>query len=235
MKKRTLILIATYNEAENIEAVLRATLGLKGNFDVLVVDDNSPDGTGEIVKRIAGKTKRVKLISRTGPKGRGLASIEAYKYFYASNYDYICELDADFQEDPNDVIKLVKEAEKGNYDIVLGSRYVAGGGFESNKKWLSLFVNSVIMTMFNTKIKDPTCWFHVVKRDVFDVVPINRLRSKGFFLASELHFPAEKAGLKIKELPYFFPERKEGKTKISIGVSSDFAKEAIRFWLSRKR
>jgi dolichol-phosphate mannosyltransferase len=233
-RNNVLVLVATYNEAENIGALLKSVLGLKGNFDVLVVDDNSPDGTGDIVKRIYKNDKRVKLIIRKGPKGRGLASIRAYEYFYNSEYGYMCELDADFQEDPEDIFKLIRTAEKNNCDIVLGSRYVKGGSFSSNKKWLSLFTHFCMLVLFRTKIKDPTNWFHLLKKDVFDTIPYRSLKSRGFFLASELHFLAERAGLNIKEIPIFFPKRKKGETKVNYGVAADFAKEAIQFLFRRR-
>ena len=126
--KKLLIFIPTYNESENIKDLLNAVLKLKGNFDILVVDDSSPDGTGEIVKNFAKNNKRIRVIIRKGPKGRGLAAITAYRYFFDSDSDYLCELDADFQEDPNDVFKLMEKAEEENADLVVGSRYVKGGG-----------------------------------------------------------------------------------------------------------
>src|SRR3989338_2880379 len=118
--KKLLIVVPTYNEAMNIEALLKAVLAMKGKFDVLVVDDSSPDGTGEIAKQIAKKNKRLKVIIRKGPKGRGLAAIRAYEYFHKSKYQYMVELDADFQEDPKDVFKLLEEAEKANADLAVG-------------------------------------------------------------------------------------------------------------------
>ena len=235
MPEKLLIVVPTYNEAMNIEALLKAVLAMKGKFDVLVVDDNSPDGTSAIAQKIAKKDKRVNVIVRKGPKGRGLAAIRAYEYFHKSKYQYMVELDADFQEDPKDVFKLLEEAEKANADLAVGSRYVRGGGFKSSKKWLSLLANFGILVMFNTKIKDLTCTFHVIKRTVFDTIPYTALKSKGFFIASELHLLAEKSGLKVVEVPIFFPRREKGKTKIDAGVSLDFAKNAIFFWLFRRK
>lgn len=233
--EQLLIVVPTYNEAMNIEALLKAVLAMNDKFDVLVVDDNSPDGTSAIAQKIAKKDKRVNVIVRKGPKGRGLAAIRAYEYFYKSSYMYMVELDADFQENPKDVFKLLEEAEKANADMAIGSRYVKGGGFKSDKRWLSLIANFFILIMFNTKIKDLTCTFHAIKRRVFDAIPYAELRSKGFFIASELHLLAEKSGLKIIEVPIFFPRREKGKTKIDAGVSLDFAKNAILFWLFRRK
>ena len=232
--KKLLIVVPTYNEAMNIEALLKAVLAMKGKFNVLVVDDNSPDGTSAIAQKIAKKDKRVNVIVRKGPKGRGLAAIRAYEYFYKSGCMYLVELDADFQENPKDVFKLVQEAERANADLVIGSRYVKGGGSQSNKKWLSLIANFFILIMFNTRIKDLTCTFHIIKRSVFDTIPYTSLRSEGFFIASELHLLAEKAGLKVIEFPIFFPRREKGKTKIDAGVSLDFTKNAVLFWLFRR-
>lgn len=235
MPEKLLIVVPTYNEAMNIEALLKAVLAMKGKFDVLVVDDNSPDGTSAIAQKIAKKDKRVRVIVRKGPKGRGLAAIRAYEYFYKSGYMHMVELDADFQEDPKDVFKLLNAARKENADLAIGSRYVQGGGFKSNKRWLSLIANFFILLMFNTKIKDLTCTFHVISRRVFDVIPYTELKSEGFFIASELHLLAEKSGLKVVEVPIFFPRREKGKTKIDAGVSLDFAKNAILFWLFRRK
>lgn len=230
MTEKSLILVATYNEAENIAALLNATLKLKANLDILIVDDSSPDGTGEIVKKFCKNNNRVKLIIRNGNKGRGLAAHRAYEYFHNSNYKYICELDADFQEDPKDVLKLIDKANEDNCDMVIGSRYISGGSFKSDKKWRSLLVNSIILTLFRTKIKDLTCTFHLIKRELFDTIPYSFLRSKGFFFASELHLLAERAGLNVKEIPIYFPRREKGKSKINISVALGFGKDAILFW-----
>jgi dolichol-phosphate mannosyltransferase len=232
--RELLIMVPTYNESMNIENLLRAVLSMGGSFDVLVVDDNSPDGTAKIAERLAKKNKRLKVIVRKGPKGRGLAAIRAYEYFYKSGYKYMVELDADFQEDPRDVFKLVDWAKKHNAFIAVGSRYVKGGGFESDKKWLSLLANFFILIMFNTKIKDLTCTFHAIDRKVFDLIPYNQLKSEGFFIASELHLLAEKSGLKVVDVPIFFPRREKGKTKISVGVAADFVKNAILMFFRRK-
>jgi dolichol-phosphate mannosyltransferase len=229
MGKRTLILIATYNEAENIERLVKETLSLEDAFDILLVDDNSPDGTGQIIKGLYGNDSRVKVVIREGEKGRGLAAIAGYGYFSSSGYDYLCELDADFQEDPRDISKLVQEAERTNCDIVIGSRYIKGGGFKSRKKLLSLLTRFLMSLLFRAKTKDVTNWFHLIKRDVFLRIDYNALQSRGFFLAAELHLLAERTGLNLKEVAIFFPSRAKGKTKIDLRVVADFAKDVLSF------
>ena len=230
---RVLVLVATYNEAINIRSMLFQLLKLSTQIDVLVVDDNSPDGTAEIAQTIAKKQPRVKVIVRKGKRGRGLASLDVFKTFSASAYEYICENDADFQENPTDVKKLLTTAVNHDADIVLGSRYVPGGGFESKKKFVSLLASMMTHLFFQTKLHDPTCWFHIIHRRVFEVIHISKLTSTGFFLACEIHLLAEKNGCKIIEIPIFFPDRKHGESKMNIGTILYFGLDAIKFWSSQ--
>ncbi|MDA1280908.1 MAG: glycosyltransferase [Chloroflexi bacterium] len=224
-----LVVIPTYNEATNIELMLETLLGFDAEFDILVVDDQSPDGTADVVRAKFGDIERVTLLVRNESPGRGKAAVTAYEYFCKQDYGYMCELDADFQEDPRDVLTLLDEARERDCHILIGSRYVGEGGFTSHKKWVSLLAMFSLKALFRTKIRDLTCTFHLLRRDVFEHVRYDSLRAEGFFFASELHLLAERAGLRVEETPYFFPERRDGTSKIDIGQVVRFAREALRF------
>ena len=225
-----LILVPTYNEIENIENFIRYFYEHL-NYDLLIIDDDSPDGTGDAAKKLQSEFTNLHVIIRKSGRGRGSASIRGYQYFFEQQYDFLVEMDADFQESVEDVETLIQEAQRENSDLVVGSRYVDEGGF-INRKWgkraLSQAARFGIKLLFESKIKDLTCGFHLIQRNVFEKVPIGDLISNGFFLFSEIHLRAERENLKITEVPIFFPDRREGQSKVNLRLVFEFIREALR-------
>ena len=222
-----LILVPTYNEIENIEKFIRYFYEHL-NYDLLIIDDDSPDGTGNKAKKLQSEFTNLHVIIRKSGRGRGSASIRGYQYFFEQQYDILVEMDADFQESVEDVETLIQEAQRENSDLVVGSRYVDEGGFTSRKSTLSHVARFGIKLLFRSKIKDLTCGFHLIQRNVFDMVPIGDLISNGFFLFSEIHLRAERENLKITEVPIFFPDRREGQSKVNLRLVFEFIREALR-------
>ena len=224
---RILILVPTYNEIENIEKFIRYFYEHL-NYDLLIIDDDSPDGTGDAAKKLQSEFTNLHVIIRKSGRGRGSASIRGYQYFFEQQYDFLVEMDADFQESVEDVETLIQEAQRGNSDLVVGSRYLDEGGFTSRKSTLSHVTRFGIKLLFRSKIKDLTCGFHLIQRNVFEKVPIGDLISNGFFVFSEIHVRAERQNLKIKEVPIFFLDRREGQTKVNSRLVFEFILEAMQ-------
>ena len=222
-----LILVPTYNEIENIEKFIRYFYEHL-NYDLLIIDDDSPDGTGDAAKKLQSEFTNLHVIIRKSGRGRGSASIRGYQYFFEQQYDFLVEMDADFQESVEDVETLIQEAQRENSDLVVGSRYVDEGGFLSRKKVLSQVARFAVKLLFRSKIKDLTCGFHLIQRNVFEKVPIGDLISNGFFVFSEIHVRAERQNLKIKEVPIFFLDRREGQTKVNSRLVFEFILEAMQ-------
>ena len=222
-----LILVPTYNEIENIEKFIRYFYEHL-NYDLLIIDDDSPDGTGDAAKKLQSEFTNLHVIIRKSGRGRGSASIRGYQYFFEQQYDILVEMDADFQESVEDVETLIQEAQLGKSDLVVGSRYIDKGGFISRKIALSQVARLGLKLLFRSKIKDLTCGFHLIQRNVFEKVPIGDLISNGFFLFSEIHLRAERKNLKITEVPIFFPDRREGQSKVNLRLVFEFIREALR-------
>ena len=222
-----LILVPTYNEIENIEKFIRYFYEHL-NYDLLIIDDDSPDGTGDVAKKLQSEFTNLHVIIRTSGRGRGSASIRGYQYFCDQQYNLLVEMDVDFQESVEDVEKLIQESKLGGSDLVVGSRYINKGGFISRKKLLSQVARLGLKLLFRSKIKDLTCGFHLIQHNVFKKVQIGDLISNGFFLFSEMHLRAEHENLKITEVPIFFPDRREGQSKINLRLVFEFIREALR-------
>ena len=211
-----LIILPTYNESENIEKLIEALLENEIKPDILVVDDNSPDGTGEIVKRIEDLTNRVKLISREGKLGLGSAYIEGFKYALKHNYDYIFEMDADFSHPPSklrDFIRAIAEA-----DFVIGSRYIDKGQIIGWNFWrycISFGGNLLARLILKSKIKDMTSGFRCYKRNVLEALNFDKILSEGYFFQVEILYRILLLGFKGKEIPILFKDRELGKSKMS--------------------
>jgi dolichol-phosphate mannosyltransferase len=227
-----LVAISTYNEADNVVAITRQVLAVDPTCDVLVVDDCSPDGTERVAREAFQGNPRVLVVRREGPRGRGRASVFAYHYFRDRPYRYLCEIDADFQEDPADIPRMLAVARSGGA-LVIGSRYVEGGCFRSRKKCISLLAYRALHLLFRTRIRDLTCSYHLMAREVFDAVPPETVGAHGFFVFAELHLSCERAGLAVREVPCHFPDRLGGRSKIGMGKIREFAGEALKYrWRS---
>lgn len=233
---RALVVIPTYNESGNIARMIEALMGLKEQVDVLVVDDGSPDGTAKIVTDMKMMfPERIHLLQRTGKLGLGTAYIEGFTYALEMDYEYVCEMDADFSHSPGDVPRLIKEVRQGNADIAIGSRYCEGISIINwplSRLILSYCANIYARTITGLPIFDTTAGFKCIHRNVIQNIAIERIRSNGYAFQIELHFRAWKAGFKLKEVSIIFREREEGVSK----MSKKIVREAMwRVWAIKMR
>ncbi|MFH1515914.1 MAG: polyprenol monophosphomannose synthase [bacterium] len=216
-EERALVVIPTYNEAENINRIIQAVLNQGNQFDVLVVDDNSPDGTADMVKTLQSECGgRLHLLEREGKMGLGTAYVAGFKYALDREYEYIMEMDADFSHNP-DVLPQFMEAIK-EADLVLGSRYVSGVNVINwPLRRLLLSYGASMYTRFITglKVKDPTGGFKCFRRQVLEAIDFDKVHSNGYSFQIEMSFRAWQKGFKIKEIPIVFTDRVGGKSKMS--------------------
>jgi dolichol-phosphate mannosyltransferase len=209
---KTIVVVPTYNEKENIANLIKEILKVK-DVDVLVVDDNSPDGTWKIVKGMADK--RVNLLLRTKNRGRGLAGIAGFKYAVENKYDYIIEMDADFSHDPKyipDFLEKIKEC-----DVVLGSRAVKGGkqvGRPLLRRLITRLANLYIRILLGLKVNDCNSGYRCFKRKVLESINLDTMISRGPSIVQEVLYKVRLKGFKIREIPIVFTEREEGSSKL---------------------
>lgn len=216
-----LVIIPTYNEKENIERIILKVLSLPGSFHVLIVDDGSPDGTADIVKRLQGLyPEQVHLIQRSGKQGLGTAYIAGFKYALKKGYQYIFEMDADFSHNPDDLQRLYHACASGA-DVAVGSRYVPGGKVV-NWPWDRIFISKggAFYTRMITwmPVKDPTAGFICYRRDVLDTIPLDKVKFVGYAFQIEMKYRAWRLGFKIQEVPITFVDRTEGQSKMTKGI-----------------
>ncbi len=217
-----LVIIPTYNEKENIEAILQAIYDLQQDFHVLVIDDGSPDGTADIVRELQPHFNyTVYLEERPGKQGLGTAYIFGFRWAVAKGYRYIFEMDADFSHSPSDLPKLYEACKHGGADVAVGSRYVRGGGIK-NWPWdrIALSKGGSLYTRIITwmPIADPTAGFVCYKREVLETINLDEIHFVGYAFQIEMKFAAWKLGFKIKEVPINFEDRKFGESKMSKGI-----------------
>lgn len=219
MQNQILVIVPTYNEAHNISKIIEAVLNLDEPTNLLVVDDGSPDGTGDIVERMMDTYKgRLHLIRRSGKLGLGTAYVEGFKFALQKNYAYICEMDADFSHNPQDIPALVSEVRRGNADVAIGSRYADGISIVNwplSRLILSYGANLYARFITGLPIADTTAGFKCIHRKVLETIPVEEISSNGYAFQIELHFRAWKAGFKLKEVSIIFREREEGVSKMS--------------------
>ena len=224
MKK--IVLIPTYNEKENIAAIITAVLSFESNYHILVIDDGSPDGTADIVRSIIENNPgRVYIECRSGKLGLGTAYIHGFKWALAHNYDYIIEMDADFSHNPNDLDRLCAACDDGA-DVAVGSRYVKGGATENwpiDRKIYSQGGSAYTRIITGMPVKDPTAGFVCYKSKVLASLNLNNIKFIGYAFQIEMKFAAWRLGFKIKEVPIIFVDRKIGISKMTKGI----IKEAI--------
>ena len=218
-----IVIIPTYNEKENIEKIVRAVMGLEKAFNILVIDDGSPDGTAAIVKRLMADefADRLFLIERTGKLGLGTAYIAGFKWALAHGYDYIFEMDADFSHDPNDLPRLYAACHDEGADVAIGSRYVCGVNVVNwpiGRVLMSYFASQYVRIVTGFKVHDTTAGFVCYRRRVLETIPLDQIRFKGYGFQIEMKFTAYKIGFKIKEVPVVFVNRREGTSKMSGGI-----------------
>ncbi len=221
MNSRKIVIIPTYNEKENIEKIIREILGLTDCFHVLIVDDGSPDGTAEIVKRLQTEfSESVHLIERAGKQGLGTAYITGFNWSITHKYDYIFEMDADFSHNPNDLPKLYRACLNGA-DLSIGSRYCKGISvinWPIGRVIMSYYASAYVRTVLGMKIYDTTAGFKCYRREVLETIDFDKIKMKGYGFQIEMKYNTFKLGFKIEEVPIIFIDRTEGTSKMSSGI-----------------
>lgn len=213
---KILIIIPTYNELDNIKRLIPEVLSKNENINILVVDDNSPDGTGGYVEELCRSNSRVNLIRRERKLGLGTAYLTGFRYAIKNKYDFIFEMDADFSHDPNEIKNFLIALEK--YDLVLGSRYIRGVNvinWPMQRLLLSYFANMYTRVITGLPIKDATGGFKCFKREVLESIDLNRVKSNGYAFQIEMSFKAWKKGYRVGEIPITFVDRIKGTSKMS--------------------
>lgn len=225
MKSDSVIIIPTYNEKENIEKMIRTLMELEHSFDVLVVDDGSPDGTAGIVKSMMEVfPERVHVIERSGKLGLGTAYIAGFKWALANGYEYIFEMDADFSHNPSDVPLLYEACAKEGYGLSIGSRYVSGVNvvnWPMGRVLMSYFASKYVRFITRLPVYDTTAGFNCYRREVLDTIDLDKIRFKGYAFQIEMKFTTHKCGFSIKEIPVIFVNRALGTSKMSGGIFSE--------------
>ena len=231
---RTLICIPTYNEIENIQSIVESIISLTSkDLEILVIDDNSPDGTGKLADTLAEKSSRVHVLHRQGKLGLGKAYVNSFQWALARDYQAVVTMDADFSHSPKYVPTLLELLEKN--DMVVGSRYVPGGGTVNwgiGRKILSRCGSIYARTILNADVRDFTSGFSGMRRTVLEKIDINSLKSDGYSFTIELKYRAHVAGFKITEFPIVFEDRKVGKSKMNGAI---IAEALARVWGYRWR
>ena len=232
-----LVIIPTYNEKENIEAIITAVMDLPLEFHVLIIDDGSPDGTAAIVKSLmAGKYKdRLHLVERAGKLGLGTAYICGFKWAIEHKADYIFEMDADFSHNPQDLLKLYDACANCGADLAIGSRYVTGVNvvnWPMGRVLMSYFASKYVRTVLGVAIHDTTAGFVCYKRHLLETIELDKIRFKGYAFQIEMKFTAAQCGAKIIEVPIVFVNRVLGTSKMSGGIFSEALLGVIRLKVS---
>lgn len=228
---RCLVIIPTYNEKENIENIVRYVFGLSHPFDILVIDDGSPDGTAEIVKRLQKEFEGLHLIERSGKLGLGTAYITGFKWAIEHTYDYIFEMDADFSHNPDDLIRLFEACSQHGADLAIGSRYITGVNvvnWPMGRVLMSYYASKYVRIVTGMKVKDSTAGFVCYSRQLLEKMELDKIRFKGYAFQIEMKFTANMMGAKIKEVPIIFTNRVLGTSKMSGGIFSEAVFGVIR-------
>jgi len=217
-----LVIIPTYNEKENIEKIIRKVFSLETLFDILIIEDNSPDGTGEIVKRLQLEfPDQLHIYERAGKLGLGTAYIEGFKWALARPYQYIFEMDADFSHNPEDLINIRNACVKGGADMAIGSRYISGVNvvnWPMGRVLISYFASVYVRFISRMAVRDATAGFVCYSRKVLETINLDKIRFKGYAFQIEMKFTTWKYGFHIVEVPIIFTDRKEGSSKMNGGI-----------------
>jgi len=211
-----LVIIPTYNEIDNIEKVICLILNLNDNIDILIVDDNSPDGTSVLVKSLIEKNNRVNLLERKSKLGLGSAYILGFKWALVKKYAFVIQMDADLSHNPNDINEFIKESDC--YDLIIGSRYINGISIVNwplSRLILSYFANLYARVIIGVPIKDLTGGFKCISSNVLNTINLDDIKSEGYSFQIELNFLAWNNNFKIKEIPIIFTDRAHGNSKMS--------------------
>jgi dolichol-phosphate mannosyltransferase len=232
-----IVVIPTYNEKENVSAILHSIFDLQQDFHVIVIDDGSPDGTATIVKDLQLKFPGQLFIEeRRGKQGLGTAYIHGFKWAIARDYQYIFEMDADFSHNPNDLPRLYDACKNGGADVAIGSRYVRGGGvvnWPSDRRALSKGGSVYTRMITWMPIKDPTAGFMCYKKEVLETINLDQIVFVGYAFQIEMKFAAWKLHFKLKEVPIIFQDRTQGTSKMNKGIIKEGVLGVLKLrWLS---
>ena len=224
-KRDSVVIIPTYNEKENIANIIGVVLSLPHEFDVLIIDDNSPDGTAAIVKGLIKENpERIHLVERSGKLGLGTAYIAGFKWALERHYEYIIEMDADFSHNPNDLIPLRKACAEEGADLSVGSRYITGVNvvnWPMGRVVMSYYASAYVRIITGMSVRDTTAGFVCYSRDVLDNIDLDKIRFKGYAFQIEMKFTAHRLGYKVVEVPIVFVNRVLGTSKMSGGIFSE--------------
>ena len=230
------VIIPTYNEIENIRAIIRAVTSLEKPLDVLIIDDGSPDGTADAVKELMQTELqgRLHLIERKGKLGLGTAYICGFKWAIEHGYDYIFEMDADFSHNPNDLPRLYAACHDEGFDVAVGSRYITGVNVVNwpiGRVLMSYYASAYVRTILGISLRDTTAGFVCYRREVLETIDLDKIRFKGYAFQIEMKYSAIRLGFKIKEVPVIFVNRELGTSKMSGGIFSEALFGVIRLRL----
>lgn len=218
----SVVIIPTYNEKENIEKIIRKVFSLEKEFDVLIVEDNSPDGTADIVKNLIQEfPDRLFIEERKGKLGLGTAYIHGFKWSLAKGYEFIFEMDADFSHNPDDLEKLYAACHNDGYDLSIGSRYIKGinvVNWPIGRILMSYFASVYVRVVTGIAIRDTTAGFVCYRNTVLERINLDRIRFIGYAFQIEMKYTAWKLGFKLKEVSVIFTDRTEGESKMSTGI-----------------
>ena len=221
------VTIPTYNEKENIENILRYVFKLEPKFDVLVIEDNSPDGTAQIVKRLQSEFPQLHMIERKGKLGLGTAYITGFKWSLEHGYNYIFEMDADFSHNPKDLLRLYDACAHQGADVAIGSRYISMG-----RVVMSYYASKYVRIVTGLKIADTTAGFICYRREVLETIDLDKIHFKGYAFQIEMKFTAYKCGFKVAEVPIIFVNRELGVSKMSSGIFGEAVFGVLRLKMS---
>ncbi|MDH7481309.1 MAG: polyprenol monophosphomannose synthase [Armatimonadota bacterium] len=234
---RGIVVVPTYNERDNIVQLIGAVMKIPIELDMLIVDDNSPDGTADLVEQISLTNARVHLMKRTGNRGFGPSYVDGFKWALENGYDAIFSMDADFSHDPESLPSLAKALEE--HDMVLGSRYFEGRVSVVNwplfRLFLSVFAGKYVRLITGLKVGDPTTGFRGFRRHVLESINLDTIKSNGYSFLVETLYRAYKCGFDIAEVPIIFTERREGSSKMSRKIMFEAALMPWRLRFSRFR
>lgn len=236
-----IVIIPTYNEKENIVAMLLKVMTLDEQFDVLVVDDNSPDGTAKLVKQQMEKFDRIHLLENGEKNGLGTAYIAGFKWCLARNYPYIFEMDCDFSHNPDDLVRLHQELQKDSVDMVVGSRYI--GNVVNVVNWpmsrvlLSYFASAYVRFFTGMNLADSTAGFVGYTNELLSVIDLDKIKFRGYAFQIEMKYTTYRLGYKISEIPIIFTDRTAGESKMSGGIIKEalFGVLRLRFKSIKKK
>lgn len=217
-----LVIIPTYNEKENVEKIIRKVFSLEEPFDILIVDDNSPDGTADIVRNLQKEfPEKLHLEVRRVKDGLGKAYIHGFKWALKKNFDFIFEMDCDFSHNPEDLPRLLKACKDEGYDVAVGSRYVKGGNVKNwdfKRIFLSYLASLYVRIILWINVRDTTAGFVCYQRSVLESLNLDNIRFKGYAFQIEMKYKAHKKGFKIREVPITFIDRELGESKMSFKI-----------------